>query len=196
LYWRTGGEHRSACHRSVIETCGRFRGAARHGTARRRRTTPQDQLNTPVHWARWTVRQQLTLRRHQARPKPRLGSLCMRCPAHSCRSKLAARASCCRTPLQAFYKHLLNICSSFSSRATQSASICSCSASICSCPSSERKRSRHAAKLVCPTCDCGAHQQLVDPLDARVGILHPRDERSSHLEFTSSSAIESDTSRG
>ena len=40
-----------------------------------------------------------------------------------------------------------------------------------------------AAKLVCPTCDCGAHQQLVDPLDARVGSLHPRDERSSHLEF-------------
>jgi hypothetical protein len=38
-------------------------------------------------------------------------------------------------------------------------------------------------KLVCPTCDCGAHQQLVDPLDARVGSLHPRDERSSHLEF-------------
>jgi len=27
------------------------------------------------------------------------------------------------------------------------------------------------------------HQQLVDPLDARVGSLHPRDERSSHLEF-------------
>ena len=50
--------------------CGRFRGAAHHGTARRRRTTPQDQLNTPVPWARWTVRQQLTLRRHQARPKP------------------------------------------------------------------------------------------------------------------------------
>jgi hypothetical protein len=37
-------------------------GAAHHGTASRRRTTPQDQLNTPVHWARWTVRQQLTLR--------------------------------------------------------------------------------------------------------------------------------------
>jgi hypothetical protein len=36
--------------------------ACHHGTARRRRTTPQDQLNTPVHWARWTVRQQLTLR--------------------------------------------------------------------------------------------------------------------------------------
>ena len=52
----------------------RFRGAAHHGTARK---TPQDQLNTPVHWARWTVRQQLTLRRHQARPKPRLGSLCI-----------------------------------------------------------------------------------------------------------------------
>jgi len=52
----------------------RFRGAAHHGTARK---TPQDQLNTPVHWARWTVRQQLTLRRHQARPKPRLGFLCI-----------------------------------------------------------------------------------------------------------------------
>ena len=25
-------------------------------------STPQGQLNTPVHWARWTVRQQLTLR--------------------------------------------------------------------------------------------------------------------------------------
>ena len=48
--------------RHAIEACGRFRGAAHHGTARRRRTTPQDQLNTPVHWARWTVRQQLTLR--------------------------------------------------------------------------------------------------------------------------------------
>jgi hypothetical protein len=33
------------------------------------------------------------------------------------------------------------------------------------------------------TCDCGAHQQLVDLLDARAGSLHPRDERSSHLEF-------------
>ena len=71
--------------RHAIEACGRFRGAygallrrcAHHGTARRRRTTPQGQLNTPVHWARWTVRQQLTLRRHQARPKPRLGSLCV-----------------------------------------------------------------------------------------------------------------------
>ena len=34
-----------------------------------------------------------------------------------------------------------------------------------------------AAKLVCPTCDCGAHQQaqqLVDPLDARVGTLAMR----------------------
>jgi len=50
---------------------------APHGTARRRRTTPQDQLKTPVNWARWTVRQQLTLRRHQARPKPRLGFLCV-----------------------------------------------------------------------------------------------------------------------
>ena len=47
-----------------------------HGRARRRRTTPQAQLKTLVHWACWTVRQQLTLRRHQARPKPRLGSLC------------------------------------------------------------------------------------------------------------------------
>ena len=70
--------------RHAIEACGRFRVAygalrrcAHHGTARRRRTTPQGQLNTPVHWARWTVRQQLTLRRHQARPKPRLGSLCV-----------------------------------------------------------------------------------------------------------------------
>ena len=45
-----------------VAATGRFRGAAHHGTARRRRTTPQDQLNTPVHWARWTVRQQLTLR--------------------------------------------------------------------------------------------------------------------------------------
>jgi hypothetical protein len=93
--------------------------------------------------------------------------------AHSTRSKLAARASRCRTPLQAF------------SRASQAErpSRSPASASRCSCPSSERKRSRHAAKLVCPTCDCGAHQQLVDPLDARVGSLHPRDERSSHLEF-------------
>jgi hypothetical protein len=48
------------------------------------------------------------------------------------------------------------------------------------CPSPKRKVG-HAAKL--STCDCGAHQQLVDPLDARVGSLHPRDERSSHLEF-------------
>ena len=70
--------------RHAIEACGRFRGAygallrrcAHHGTARRRRTTPQGQLNTPVHWARWTVRQQLTLRRHQARPKPRLLDPC------------------------------------------------------------------------------------------------------------------------
>ena len=33
-------------------------GAAHHGPARRQRTTPQDQLKTPVHsnhWARWTV---------------------------------------------------------------------------------------------------------------------------------------------
>jgi hypothetical protein len=76
-----------------------------------------------------------------------------------------------------------SVCSSFSSGATHSRS--PASASICSCPSPERKRSRHAVKLVCPTCDCGAQQQLVDPLDARVGSLHPRDERLSH---TSSSA--------
>jgi len=219
----------------------RFRGAAHHGTARK---TPQDQLNTPVHWARWTVRQQLTLRRHQARPKPRLGSLCIvserghakgtrsQCPwywirstptsksqefggllprdkrsrhpshgmprvdgepdrgrpvfsgpanwwrkslAHSSRSKLTARASRCRTPLQAFAR------ASQGSRATHSRS--PASASRCSCPSPERKRlARRQARLPA-TCDCGAHQQLVDPLDARVGSLHPRDERSCHLEF-------------
>jgi hypothetical protein len=81
--------------RHAIEACGRFRGAygallrrcAHHGTARRRRTTPQGQLNTPVHWARWTVRQQLTLRRHQARPKLRLGSLCV----VSCSERARAR---------------------------------------------------------------------------------------------------------
>ena len=36
------------------------------------------------------------------------------------------------------------------------------------CPSPKRKVG-HAAKLVCPTCDCGAHQQLVDPLDGMLG---------------------------
>ena len=85
--------------RHAIEACGRFRGAAHHGTARRRRTTPQDQLNTPVHWARWTVRQQLTLRRHQARPKPRLGSLCVvsvRARAKGTRSQCPWY--CCSTP--------------------------------------------------------------------------------------------------
>ena len=92
--------------------------------------------------------------------------------AHSSRSKLAARASRCRTPLQALAR------ASQAERPSRSPA----SASRCSCPSSERKVG-HAAKLVCPTCDCGAHQQLVDPLDARVGSLHPRDERSSHLEF-------------
>jgi hypothetical protein len=62
--------------RHAIEACvaGSGSGALRI-TARRRRTTPQDQLKTLVHWAGWTVCQQLTLRRHQARPKPRLGSL-------------------------------------------------------------------------------------------------------------------------
>ena len=92
--------------------------------------------------------------------------------AHSSRSKLAARASRCRTPLQALAR------ASQAERPSRSPA----SASRCSCPSPERKVG-HAAKLVCPTCDCGAHQQLVDPLDARVGSLHPRDERSSHLEF-------------
>ena len=59
-------------------------------------STPQGQLNTPVHWARWTVRQQLTLRRHQARPKSRawaplqplsLGPLCV----VSCSERARAR---------------------------------------------------------------------------------------------------------
>eukprot|EP00964_Phaeocystis_antarctica_P110591 scaffold74939_cov30-Phaeocystis_antarctica.AAC.2 len=44
-----------------------------------------------------------------------------------------------------------------------------------------RASGRHAAKLACPTCDCSAHQLLVDPLDARVGRLHPRDEREREL---------------
>ena len=71
----------------------RFRGAygalrtSRDGAYGRRRTTPQGQLNTLVHWARWTVGQQLTLRRHQARPKPRLGSLCV----VSCSERARAR---------------------------------------------------------------------------------------------------------
>ena len=86
---------------------------------------------------------------------------------------MAARASCCRTPLQAFDR------ASQAERPNRSPA----SASRCSCPSPERKRSRRAAKLACPTCDCGPQQQLVDPLDARVGSLHPRDERSSHFEF-------------
>jgi len=45
-----------------------------------------------------------------------------------------------------------------------------------------QSRARRQARLP-DMCDCGAHRQLVDPLDARVGSLHPRDERSSHLEF-------------
>jgi hypothetical protein len=57
---------------ACVAGCG-CRGAAHH--TGRRRTTPQDQLKTLVHWACWTVRQQLTLRRYQAGPKPRLGSL-------------------------------------------------------------------------------------------------------------------------
>jgi len=57
---------------ACVAGCG-CRGAAHH--TGRRRTTPLDQLKTLVHWACWTVRQQLNLRRHQARPKPRLGSL-------------------------------------------------------------------------------------------------------------------------
>ena len=47
--------------RHAIEACGRFRGAAHHRDgAYRRRTTPQDQLKTLVHWACWIVRQQLS----------------------------------------------------------------------------------------------------------------------------------------
>ena len=61
--------------RHAIEACGRFRGAAHHRTARRTYVTPAQ--HSCSLWTRWTVRQQLTLRRHQAGPKPRLGSLCV-----------------------------------------------------------------------------------------------------------------------
>jgi hypothetical protein len=67
--------------RHAIDACGRFRGAAacasRDGAWATYDSSSEDQLKTPVNWARWTVRQQLTLRRHQARPKPRLGFLCV-----------------------------------------------------------------------------------------------------------------------
>ena len=73
-----------------------------------------------------------------------------------------------------------SICSSFSSQATHSCRT-PASASRCSCPSPERKVGRRQARLP----DFAAHTSsaLVDQLDARVGSLHPRDERSSHLEF-------------
>jgi len=50
---------------------------APHGTARRRRQLLKTSSRLLFTGARWTVRQQLTLRRHQAGPKPRLGSLCV-----------------------------------------------------------------------------------------------------------------------
>ena len=81
-----------------------------------------------------------------------------KCLAHSSRSKLAARASRCQSPLQALAR------ASQAERTSRSPA----SASRCSCPSPERKVGRRQARHVCPTCDCGAHQQLVDPLDARV----------------------------
>jgi hypothetical protein len=67
-----------------------------------------------------------------------------------------------------------------SSRATQSVT---CSGLEMFLPIARaQSRARRQARLP-DTCDCGAHQQLVDPLDARVGSLgHPRDERSSHLD--------------
>jgi len=43
-------------------------------------------------------------------------------------------------------------------------------------------------KLAYPKCDCGAHQQLLDPLHAQVGSLHPR---AMSARTTSSSAGES-----
>jgi hypothetical protein len=109
------------------------------------------------------------------------GRLIFSGPVNLWRKSLAStffsiQAGCTSKPLS---DSAASACSSFSSRATQSVT---CFGLEMSCPSPERKVG-HAAKLVCPTCDCGPHQQLVDPLDARVGSLHPRDERSSHLEF-------------
>ena len=77
------------------------------------------------------------------------------------RSKLVARASRCRTPLQALAR------ASQAERSSRSPA----SASRCSCPSSERKvacRARRQARL--PDMRLRrTPQQLVDPLDARVG---------------------------
>ena len=72
---------------------------APHGTARRRRQLLKTSSRLLFTGARWTVRQQLTLRRHQARPKPRLGSLCVvsvRARAKGTRSQCPWY--CCSTP--------------------------------------------------------------------------------------------------
>ena len=97
--------------------------------------------------------------------------------AHSSRSKLAARASRCRTPLQALAR------ASQADRPSRSPA----SASRCSCPSPERKVGRRQARLpdimVNATAANTSSSSTRLMLGSVVGSLHPRDERSSHLEF-------------
>jgi hypothetical protein len=100
--------------------------------------------------------------------------------AHSC---LSIQAGCTSKLLP---DSAASVCSSFSSRATQSVTYFGLDMFL-PIARAQTVSARRQARLPDMRL-CGAHQQLDDPLDARVSSLHPRDERSSHLRVRLESA--------